>query len=160
MKRRRGCRLSLADYDTARHLEEVLSRELPDEAREMFTGMLNTLAAHVGLTLAHPSIVRAVFIELRHLIAEAHGTAQDREITMLRLELGSWARTWAHEEPVTPEDSLAAGGKVNHAALFIAPDKMDSSAPAADVVDLAGWLSSHPRPIRNLIFAEKGGDAA
>jgi hypothetical protein len=33
MKRKRGCRLSLADYDTARHLEEVLSRELPDAAR-------------------------------------------------------------------------------------------------------------------------------
>jgi hypothetical protein len=28
----------------------------------------------------------------------------------------------------------------------------------AEVIGMAAWLDSHPRPIRNLLFAEKGGD--
>lgn len=37
------------------------------------------------------------------------------------------------------------------------PDESPDELPAGDVVDLSCWAQSHPRPVRNLLFQEKGG---
>jgi hypothetical protein len=150
-------RLTQDVYRTAERVAEIINRhDLFPEAYDLIQDILCELAGDSQVWVDHPDFIRPFlvasaregldagrvgerFLELRQACGFA-GSASAIKDLRRRLRY----RAVEEEQDETPAE----------------PDETPDAAPRvlpAHVVDLSCWIQSHPRPVRNLLFAEKGG---